>query len=317
MSKAESLAEDSEDWVRIGDAWAEMGNYPKAVDCYKESIDLSGALPSESEKTSLEWAREAEEQIRYTYSGALRCMVEAEYVAEGLDERVQIAKIWKESFQDSDNAIRCMKEAEDVAEYFEDYSAIEETWRVDFQDLDSDIRNSAIQRIVDAADDEGYFDGVREWLAARRDPAQEDATAPGASARSTATITGTWDSDCISGRRNGCYARYYKFTVQQEREVTIDLTSNVDTYLYLISGDVTDGEVLDENDDRPDDDRPDDDRPDDDRPDDDRPDDDGMGSTDSRIRRSLSPGTYTVEATTFHEEGTGDFTLTIRPGVVA
>ena len=40
-------------------------------------------------------------------------------------------------------------------------------------------------------------------------------------------------------------------------------------------------------------------------------DDDGGDGTDSRISRSLGPGTYTIEATTFGADVAGSFTLAL------
>ena len=110
------------------------------------------------------------------------------------------------------------------------------------------------------------------------------------------SYSGSWASDCLSentptestnpppGTR---YARFYTFTLTAPAEVTIDLTSTTDTYLYLMAGHDVDGAVLRENDDVQ------------------------SGSTNSRISESLAVGDYTVEATTFDLTTTGDFTLTV------
>ena len=107
---------------------------------------------------------------------------------------------------------------------------------------------------------------------------------------------GSWTSDCLSentpteptsppsGTR---YARFYTFTLSEDADITIDLTSSTDTYLYLMQGIGTNGAVLHENDDAQ------------------------SGNTNSRISQSLSAGDYTVEATTYGLEATGDFTLTL------
>ena len=83
------------------------------------------------------------------------------------------------------------------------------------------------------------------------------------------------------------YARYYSFSLSVEMAVTIDLTSSVDTYLYLRQGDATSGATLHENDNH-------------------------QGSTSaSQIQETLAAGTYTVEATASSVGVTGSFTLTI------
>jgi len=98
---------------------------------------------------------------------------------------------------------------------------------------------------------------------------------------------GSWSSDCESTHRSGRYARYYSFTLNSSRSVRIDLESDTDTYLYLINGNGTEGDVIDSN-------------------------DDFAGSYNSRIERNLSSGTYTIEATTFSSGATGGFTLTLQ-----
>ena len=98
-----------------------------------------------------------------------------------------------------------------------------------------------------------------------------------------------WTPDCDSANRSGRYARFYSFTLEQQTEVRIDLTSPEDTYMYLLQGDGTDGTVVAENDDL----------------------DDGSGSTNSGITRTLEAGAYTVEATTYSVERTGSFIMTI------
>ena len=115
------------------------------------------------------------------------------------------------------------------------------------------------------------------------------------------TMTGSWssESDCHSpnrpidpeGRGDGIYyAAYYDLHVSQTSEVTITLESSTDTYLYLLTGAGRDGEILAKNDDID-------------------YDDDNLNS---RITQTLEPGNYSLEATTYAKEATGDFTLTVE-----
>ena len=99
-------------------------------------------------------------------------------------------------------------------------------------------------------------------------------------------VSGSWANDCQSQVSGRGYARYYGFALAEESQVTIDLTSSVDTYLYLWSGDVTSGTALHE-------------------------DDDGGDGTNSRIVATLEAGDYTIEATTYATGATGEFTLTV------
>ena len=105
----------------------------------------------------------------------------------------------------------------------------------------------------------------------------------------TVTQRGSWASDCASGNRSGSYARFYTFTLSEETEVTINLTSEEDPYLFLQEGAGRDGAEVDSNDDIE------------------------SGNTDSQIVATLTAGTYTVEATTYNQATTGSFTLTVTP----
>jgi len=83
--------------------------------------------------------------------------------------------------------------------------------------------------------------------------------------------SGSWEPSCTSTHRSGSYAKYYTFTLSSRQQVTIDLQSLVDTYLFLLNG----------------------------------------SGPDSQIIRTLSAGTYTVEATTFTAETTGNFVVSV------
>ena len=100
-------------------------------------------------------------------------------------------------------------------------------------------------------------------------------------------ITGRWVVGCDSVHRSGRNASYISFTQESSGQVIITLESSVDTYLYLLQGEGGSGTVLARNDDY-----------------------DGGGSN-SQITRFLSPGRYTVEATTYSPSVTGEFTLTL------
>ena len=106
----------------------------------------------------------------------------------------------------------------------------------------------------------------------------------------TTARSGSWASECQSSVPGRGYARYYSFTLTGNAEVTIDLTSSVNTYLYLREGSATFGTALHDNDDIE------------------------SGNTDSRIVATLSAATYTIEATTYSEDATGSFTLSVSTG---
>ena len=105
----------------------------------------------------------------------------------------------------------------------------------------------------------------------------------------TVSRNASWSSECDSVNRPDRYARYYSFSVSASTEVTIDLTSTEDTYLFLLSGAGKNGSLIER-------------------------DDDGGVGYDSRIVRTLAAGSYTLEATTYSSATTGDFNLTVRAG---
>ena len=103
-------------------------------------------------------------------------------------------------------------------------------------------------------------------------------------------VSDSWDTDCDSEHRSNRYAKYFTFTLETSREVSIDLESSVDTYLFLLEGADQTGTVLEEDDDS------------------------GKGAN-SKIVTFLQAGTYTVEATTFEIETTGDFDVSVNTEV--
>lgn len=84
------------------------------------------------------------------------------------------------------------------------------------------------------------------------------------------------------------YARFYTFTLDSAADVTITLESYEDTYLYLLDGHGRNGTVLFEEDDIV------------------------YGvTTNSSLSESLRAGDYTIEATAYHAQKSGDFKLTV------
>ena len=101
----------------------------------------------------------------------------------------------------------------------------------------------------------------------------------------TYTTPGTWSDDFVSERQAPNYARYYEFTLETPTDLRIDLTSERDTYLYLVR---EDGTVVQENNNV------------------------GRSSNSRIVQMALAAGTYTVEATTYYRNPvTGNFVLNI------
>jgi len=100
------------------------------------------------------------------------------------------------------------------------------------------------------------------------------------------TVSGRWDSSERSTHRRERYAQYYKFTLTQSTEITIDLESSIDTYMFLLSGASKTGSII-------------------------QKDDDGGTGRNSKIIKTLSAGTYTIEATTYNRAKTGTFIVRV------
>ena len=125
--------------------------------------------------------------------------------------------------------------------------------------------------------------------AATTNVADDDAASPCKTQLTVDGATqGTWISGCKSTARSGRNAQFYTFQLSKQSNVTIRLTSSHDTYLFLRAGnDTRSGSAVAENDDI------------------------GGGNYNSRMIRTLNAGWYTIEATTFNRDRTGDFQLEI------
>ncbi len=102
------------------------------------------------------------------------------------------------------------------------------------------------------------------------------------------TFNGAWAAGCQSQVMERGYSQYYQFTLEEDAQVTIELTSGVDPYLFLRAGEARSGDFLHENDDI-----------------------EAGANLNSRITATLTAGTYTIEATTYDTGRSGEFTLTI------
>lgn len=101
------------------------------------------------------------------------------------------------------------------------------------------------------------------------------------------TVSGSWFASCTSLNQRGAYAQYYTFTLSQTAIVQIDLESSVDPFLFLLPGNQPTTNWITIN-------------------------DNGGESFNARIVRRLTPGTYTIEATTANSALTGTFKLSVR-----
>ena len=128
-------------------------------------------------------------------------------------------------------------------------------------------------------------------------PSPTPTSVPGASGGSacierladSTQVSGRWTTGCLSANSpddgNAYYARFYTFTLVAAADVTITLTAAKPPYIYLLEGVGRDGDVIQ-----------------------------GAGNssqTSQTINASLQAGSYTIEASTWNPNLTGDFTLTL------
>ena len=111
------------------------------------------------------------------------------------------------------------------------------------------------------------------------------------------TITKSWDNGTHSIHRrtsSSSYhnAKYYTFRLDRALPVKIDLQAAQDTHLFLLKGGTRHGEAIAE-------------------------DDDGGSGVNSQIRRTLSKGTYTIEATTHYTNKLGRFQVRVSVPVTS
>ena len=102
------------------------------------------------------------------------------------------------------------------------------------------------------------------------------------------TTPGQWSPHCQSLASERGYSQYFTFTLEETTQVTVELTSTVDPYLFLRAGEARSGDFLYENDDIV-----------------------YSENRNSRIVATLPAGAYTIEATTYDAGETGLFNLTI------
>ena len=105
-----------------------------------------------------------------------------------------------------------------------------------------------------------------------------------------ASVNGRWAAGCVSANPpsdEDYYARFYTFTLDAAAQATITLSSaDASPYLYLLNGAGTSGAINQQ---------------------------DGAATTSSAaITAILQSGSYTIEATTYYSETTGDFALELE-----
>ena len=282
MAKAEADAEDSgevADWTIVGDMWAEMGYHNKAIEIAREQFE------------PMEWPHLGE--LRRAFGEFPAGTTELDWIEPGMTGRAARDLVERANEQTgagyTDIAYTLLS-AECFADNTRDWTLIAKTWMEKLQNSGEAKRcMGEAEDAIDMAHDriliaKAWKEHFNDLQAAIRYMVHELGVLTGP----TLTDSDSWHSDCESDRKKGYCAEHYSFTLAEPGEITIELTSDEEDAvlgLNLISGDAFAGEVIEEvgsevvNDD----------------------DDFDEPYTLSRIRRSLTGGAYTVEATSDRE----------------
>ena len=278
MARAEAAAEDSdevEDWTLVGDMWAELGHHDKAVAIAREQFE------------PMEWPHLGELERAFGEFPAGTTVLD--WVEPGMTERAArdlVGQVNEQTDFSYTDIAYALVSAERFADNTRDWTRIAKAWLEKLQNLEE------AQRCMREAED--AVDIPHDWLVIARAQKEHFNDVQAAirclvhefgllAGPALADING-WDSDCESDRKKGYCAKHYSFSLAEPGEVTIALTTDEEAAalgLLLIRGDTFTGEVLEEaesevvNEDGGDD----------------------LPYTLSRIRRILTSGTYSVEAT--------------------
>jgi len=278
VGKAEAAAEDSDeedDWTIVGDMWAELGHHDKAVAIAREQFE------------PMRWPHLAELESAFGEFPAGTTVLD--WIEPGMTGRAarDLLENLSEQTESSYTDTACaLVSAERFTDNTRDWTLIAKAWMEKLQN--SEEANRCMEEAEDAIDIPhdrmvlamAWKDHLNDLQAAIRCVVHELGVLTG----SGLTDSDSWDRDCESDRRKGYCAAHYSFTLPEPGEVKIALTveaEGADLGLYLIRGDTFTGEVMVEaqsevlNGD----------------------DDFDEPYTLSSIRRSLTGGAYTVEAT--------------------
>ncbi len=278
MAKAEGEAEESgevDDWTIVGDMWAKMGFHNRAVEIARQQFE------------PMEWPYLGE--LRSTFGEFPAGTSALDWVEPGMTERaardlVERANELPESGY-TDIAFTLVS-AERFADNTRDWTLIARAWMDILQNPEEAKRcMGEAEDAIDVPHDriliaKAWKEHFNDLQAAIRYMVHELGSLTGHGL----TDSDSWNSDRESDRKKGYCAEHYSFTLSEPGEVTIVLTADEEVAalgLYLISGDTFTGEVIEEAQSEVVNDNDDFEEP----------------YSLSRIRRSLTSGAYTVEAT--------------------
>ncbi|MCY4554895.1 MAG: hypothetical protein OXF79_00600 [Chloroflexi bacterium] len=170
-----------------------------------------------------------------------KTIVRAEEAVDTPSDWVWIALKWKNDFQNYDEAVSCMRVINSGTE--EDWEYVLGVWKNDFNDPDN-FRSA----LTKACGDDIRFNDLMSMVVENLDAYDliEKASLVDLGRLTDRTVAhvATWDEGFRSTRGGGSLAGHYRFSLDQTGNVAIELTSDVDHYLYLIQSEGPGGNAI-------------------------------------------------------------------------
>ena len=160
-----------------------------------------------------------------------KTIVRAEEAVDTPSDWVWIALKWKNDFQNYDEAVSCMRVINSGTE--EDWEYVLGVWKNDFNDPDN-FRSALTKACGDDIRFNDLMSRVVENLDAYDLIEKASLVDLGRLTDRTVARVAAWDEGFRSERGGGSRAGHYRFSLDQTWNVAIELTSDVDHYLYLI-----------------------------------------------------------------------------------
>lgn len=144
MAHTETLAQDVTDWLAVATAWQQdFGDTERARICMDkaEESERAGQYVKKSEQNMLNRISLAItwEQVFGDRDTAHLWELKAEAFGD-IPDLIQLAKIWKNKFQNKDKGIQCLNKAEEKAQSFWDWMQMVEIWKGSFRNRKNGIR---------------------------------------------------------------------------------------------------------------------------------------------------------------------------------
>ena len=244
MPQQAQAAQTAAEWVMVARSVAQLPNSQPQALHLMEYAELWAHNGNDWLELAAAWQQDFQNR-----SNSLRCLEESEVRAENAQQWIRIAQFWAEEFQNSAKGIQALEKAEGLARNAADWGSIGFTWEKPFADAEKSKRclRVAYGEVRSASISDSPYDAMGDALADRQAIERGGVTGLGFIEKDPKSFLGHWDSKIVSERHPGCLSRYYNFSLSEPALIRIVVKSNYgDARLYLMSGDNTDGPVIDE-----------------------------------------------------------------------